>query len=157
MGTRVLVTIAAVAVIVLVIGSVLVLHGQAAAPSSSPSVSPKAAATSGSPSASGLVSTDETVGSGAEAVAGKTVSVNYRGTLADGTEFDSSYKRNQPFEFMLGAGQVIKGWDQGVAGMKVGGKRKLVIPPDLAYGAQGTNGIPGNSTLTFEVELLDVK
>jgi FKBP-type peptidyl-prolyl cis-trans isomerase len=109
-----------------------------------------------SPSA-GLVSTDEVVGTGAEAVAGKTVTVNYVGTLSDGTKFDSSYDRNQPFDFALGAGQVIKGWDQGVVGMKVGGKRKLVIPPDLGYGANANGKIPANSTLTFEVELLAVK
>lgn len=90
-------------------------------------------------------------------MAGKTVSVNYTGTLTDGTKFDSSYDRNQPFDFQLGAGQVIKGWDQGVAGMKVGGKRKLVIPPGLGYGAQANGKIPANSTLIFEVELLSVK
>ncbi|MDP4007522.1 MAG: FKBP-type peptidyl-prolyl cis-trans isomerase [bacterium] len=97
------------------------------------------------------------VGDGAEAVAGKSVSVHYTGTLLDGTKFDSSLDRGEPFQFVLGAGQVIQGWDQGVAGMKVGGKRKLTIPPDLAYGTQGVPGaIPPNSTLVFEVELLDV-
>lgn len=110
------------------------------------------------PSSSGkLESTDLTVGTGDEAVAGKTVSVNYVGTLTDGTKFDSSYDRNQPFEFALGTGAVIKGWDQGVAGMKVGGKRKLVIPADLGYGSQANGKIPANSTLVFEVELLGVK
>ncbi len=107
--------------------------------------------------ATGLQKTDEVVGTGAEAVAGKHVTVNYLGTLTDGTKFDSSYDRNQPFDFDLGAGQVIKGWDQGVAGMKVGGKRKLVIPPELGYGSQAAGSIPPNSTLVFEVELLDVK
>ena len=83
--------------------------------------------------------------------------MNYRGTLESGQEFDSSYKRG-PFEFPLGAGRVIKGWDEGVAGMKVGGKRKLVIPPDLAYGSRGAGRvIPGNATLIFEVELLGIK
>lgn len=97
------------------------------------------------------------VGSGAEAQSGQTVSVHYTGWLTDGTKFDSSVDRGTPFEFPLGVGMVIKGWDQGVAGMKVGGKRKLTIPPDLGYGASGAGGvIPPNATLVFEVELLDV-
>jgi len=101
---------------------------------------------------------DEVVGTGIEAVAGKVVTVNYSGTLTDGTKFDSSYDRNQPFTFNLGAGEVIKGWDQGVAGMKVGGKRTLTIPPELGYGAGGAgNLIPPNATLVFEVELLKVE
>ena len=105
---------------------------------------------------SGLRITDLVVGDGAEAIAGQTVAVNYRGTLANGTEFDSSYGRS-PFSFPLGGGRVIQGWDEGVAGMKVGGKRKLVIPPDLAYGDRGAGGvIPPNATLTFEVELLRI-
>lgn len=107
-------------------------------------------------SASGLRITDLVVGDGAEATTGQTVVVNYRGTLANGTEFDSSYGRG-PFPFPLGAGRVIQGWDEGVAGMKVGGKRKLVIPPDLAYGERGAGGvIPPNATLTFEVELVRI-
>jgi hypothetical protein len=103
--------------------------------------------------------TDIAIGTGAEAKAGNTVTVNYLGTLLDGKKFDSSYDRGIPFSFHLGAGEVIKGWDQGVSGMKVGGKRKLVIPPDLAYGSAeiGNGLIPANSTLVFEVELLDVK
>ena len=101
---------------------------------------------------------DLKVGDGVEAVAGKTVSVNYRGTLENGTEFDSSFKRNQPFGFILGQGAVIQGWDLGVSGMKVGGKRRLTIPSDLAYGDGGVPGaIPGGATLIFEVELLGVK
>jgi len=99
------------------------------------------------------------VGSGAEAVAGKAVTVHYTGWLTDGKKFDSSVDRGQPFKFNLGAGMVIKGWDQGVAGMKVGGKRKLFIPPNMGYGERGTPGgpIPPNATLIFEVELLGVQ
>jgi FKBP-type peptidyl-prolyl cis-trans isomerase len=101
---------------------------------------------------------DEVVGTGAEAVAGKLITVNYSGTLTDGTKFDSSYDRGEPFLFTLGAGEVIQGWDQGFSGMKIGGKRKLTIPSSLAYGEGGIPGaIPGGATLVFEVELLDVK
>ncbi|MBC8135268.1 MAG: FKBP-type peptidyl-prolyl cis-trans isomerase [Fibrella sp.] len=109
--------------------------------------------------ASGLQYDDMTVGKGKTAVAGKTVAVHYTGTLKDGTKFDSSRDRGQPFEFPLGGGQVIKGWDEGVAGMKVGGRRKLIIPANLGYGADGTPGgpIPPNAVLTFDVELMDVK
>ena len=108
--------------------------------------------------ASGLRITDLEVGTGAEASSGQTVVVHYRGTLEDGSQFDASYDRGTPFSFPLGAGRVIKGWDEGVQGMKVGGKRKLVIPPDLGYGARGAGGvIPPNATLIFEVELLEVK
>jgi FKBP-type peptidyl-prolyl cis-trans isomerase len=104
----------------------------------------------------GLSIVDEVVGTGAEAKAGDTVTVHYTGMLTNGTVFDASRNRgDQGFTFALGAGQVIKGWDQGVAGMKVGGKRKLTIPADLAYGNQAVGGvIPANSTLIFEVELL---
>jgi FKBP-type peptidyl-prolyl cis-trans isomerase FkpA len=106
----------------------------------------------------GLKYTEDQVGTGTEATKGKTVSVHYTGWLLDGTKFDSSRDRNQPFSFALGQGRVIKGWDEGVAGMKVGGKRTLVIPPDLGYGARGAGGvIPPNATLKFEVELLEVK
>lgn len=107
--------------------------------------------------ASGLSITELEVGDGDVASSGQTVVVNYRGTLENGKEFDSSYGRG-PFSFPLGAGRVIKGWDEGVAGMKVGGKRRLVIPPDLAYGSRGAGGvIPPNATLIFEVELLDIR
>ncbi len=98
------------------------------------------------------------VGAGAEAVSGKRVTVNYSGILTNGTKFDSSYDRGTPFSFNLGAGEVIQGWDIGVVGMKVGGKRKLTIPANLGYGAAGAGGvIPPNATLIFEVELLGVE
>src|SRR5262245_10099512 len=105
----------------------------------------------------GLTIDDVTVGDGAAAAAGQQVTVHYTGWLTDGTKFDSSKDRNDPFVFPLGAGRVIKGWDEGVQGMKVGGKRKLTIPPALGYGARGAGGvIPPNATLVFEVELLGV-
>jgi FKBP-type peptidyl-prolyl cis-trans isomerase len=106
--------------------------------------------------ASGLQYWDIAPGVGATAVPGNTVSVHYTGWLTNGEKFDSSRDRNEPFSFPLGAGQVIKGWDEGVAGMKVGGKRQLRIPPQLGYGAAGAGGaIPPNATLIFDVELLD--
>ena len=106
--------------------------------------------------ATGLIIEDIRVGTGAQAKAGDNVTVHYRGTLTNGKQFDASYDRGQPFQFPLGAGRVIKGWDQGVAGMKEGGKRKLTIPASLGYGAQGIGPIPPNATLLFEVELLKV-
>lgn len=107
---------------------------------------------------SGLRYQDLAVGEGAEATAGKTVSVHYTGWLPNGEKFDSSRDRDQPFGFTLGAGQVIAGWDEGVAGMKVGGRRKLVIPPDLGYGTAGAPpDIPPGATLVFDVELLNVR
>jgi FKBP-type peptidyl-prolyl cis-trans isomerase len=106
---------------------------------------------------SGLQYEDVVVGTGAEAVAGKQVSVHYVGTFDNGSKFDSSRDRNRPFGFRLGAGMVIKGWDEGVAGMKIGGTRKLVIPGKLGYGAAGIDDvIPPNATLHFTVELLGV-
>jgi FKBP-type peptidyl-prolyl cis-trans isomerase len=107
--------------------------------------------------ASGLKYWDTKAGTGATAENGKTVRVHYTGWLTNGTKFDSSVDRGQPFSFTLGKGMVIKGWDQGVAGMKVGGKRRLEIPPDLGYGPRGAGGvIPPNATLIFDVELLEV-
>jgi FKBP-type peptidyl-prolyl cis-trans isomerase len=107
---------------------------------------------------SGTEYEDVVVGTGAEAKAGSTVFVHYTGTLKDGTKFDSSRDRGEPLPFQLGAGNVIKGWDQGIEGMKVGGKRKLTIPPDQAYGERSPSPkIPPNSTLLFETELMDVK
>lgn len=106
----------------------------------------------------GLITEDILIGKGKEAVAGSKVSVNYVGTLVNGTKFDSSYDRNEPFQFILGNGEVIEGWDKGILGMKEGGKRKLTIPPDMGYGEDGAPpAIPPNATLIFEVELLKVE
>ncbi len=100
---------------------------------------------------------DLQTGNGATAEQGKVVAVHYTGWLLDGTKFDSSLDRRRPFEFTLGLGEVIRGWDMGVAGMQVGGKRRLTIPPELAYGSRGIGPIPPNATLRFEVELLSVR
>jgi len=106
---------------------------------------------------SGLIVEDINIGEGAAAAAGQKVTVHYTGWLTNGAKFDSSKDRNDPFVFPLGGGRVIKGWDEGVPGMKVGGKRKLTIPPALGYGARGAGSvIPPNATLVFEVELLGV-
>jgi FKBP-type peptidyl-prolyl cis-trans isomerase len=107
---------------------------------------------------SGLQYVDLVVGTGRQAELGDTARVHYTGWLADGTKFDSSRDRNEPFSFRIGAGRVIKGWEEGIGGMKVSGKRKLIIPPELAYGSRGAgNVIPPNATLTFEIELLDLR
>ena len=107
---------------------------------------------------SGLKYEDEVVGTGPSPKSGQLVKVHYTGRLVNGTKFDSSVDRGQPFEFTIGVGQVIKGWDEGVSTMKVGGKRKLVIPSELGYGARGAgSSIPPNATLVFDVELLGIK
>lgn len=122
------------------------------APSTEPTPGPT------SPAVTKLVVKDLTVGTGATAKAGNTVTVNYTGWLNDGTKFDSSFDRNEPFSFTIGQNKVIQGWEQGVVGMKVGGTRRLIIPPDLGYGAQGAGGvIPPNATLIFDVQLLSVQ
>lgn len=124
---------------------------------SEPAIEQSMNTTQPSPSAD-LKIEDIVVGTGAEAKSGDTVTVHYTGTLTDGKKFDSSVDRNEPFTTQIGVGGVIQGWDQGIPGMKVGGKRKLTIPPELGYGEQGAGAdIPPNSTLIFEVELLDVK
>ncbi len=108
--------------------------------------------------ASGLKYTDEVVGTGESPKKGETVTVHYTGTLTDGKKFDSSKDRDEPFSFTIGVGQVIKGWDEGVLSMKVGSKRKLIIPSDLGYGSRGAGGvIPPNATLLFDVELISIK
>jgi hypothetical protein len=104
-----------------------------------------------------LIIEDLEVGTGPEVKVGDTISIDYQGTLLDGTEFDSSYSRGEPFETVIGVGQVIQGWDEGVVGMQVGGKRKLTIPADMAYGEQARGSIPANSPLLFEVELKEIK
>jgi len=129
---------------------------QAAPAPSAPAVTESAAAPSAKPSS--LVKEDTVVGKGAAAKTGDTVSVHYTGTLLDGTKFDSSRDRDEPFEFKLGAGMVIKGWDEGVVGMKKGGKRRLTIPSELGYGKAGSPPkIPPDATLVFDIELLEIK
>jgi FKBP-type peptidyl-prolyl cis-trans isomerase len=150
--------------IVLFAVSVLALAAMASAQTAAKKSAAKPAAgptkVTGEPtkSPSGLEYWDIKVGTGAVAQTGQHVKVDYTGWLTNGKKFDSSVGTGKPFDFMLGAGQVIKGWDEGVVGMKVGGKRQLRIPPDLAYGAKGYPGaIPPNSTLIFDVQLVDVK
>jgi FKBP-type peptidyl-prolyl cis-trans isomerase len=143
----------------LVFFALFVLLAAISSPAQNDSSSPTKVEGKGKSTSSGLQYWDLKQGTGATATSGKTVSVHYTGWLAkDGKKFDSSVDRGQPFMFQLGAGQVIKGWDEGVSGMKVGGKRQLRIPPELGYGARGAAGvIPANATLIFDVELLAVK
>jgi FKBP-type peptidyl-prolyl cis-trans isomerase FkpA len=166
--SRALIGARAVLLFVLVIVSAVTLMGCSAKPAAVPEATAPAAAPAeqATPSQPGtktedvteLKIEDLTVGTGSEAKNGDTVSVHYTGYLTDGSTFDSSIPSGQPFEFTLGQGQVIQGWDVGVAGMKVGGKRKLTIPPDMGYGEQGAGGvIPPNATLVFDVELLAIK
>lgn len=108
------------------------------------------------PNGGDLVVEDIVVGTGATAVAGDVITVHYLGTFTSGQKFESSYDSGRPYTFRLGAGSVIPGWDLGIVGMKVGGKRRLTIPPNLAYGATGQGPIPGNTTIVFEVELLSI-
>lgn len=153
MTTKIIGGLASLVLIAIIVGVVLVLHNSSSSSSNKPVVSPTAAT-----AATGLVSTDEVIGNGAEAKVGSSITVKYTGTLADGTVFDSTEKQGgQPATFTLAQGSLIDGWVQGIPGMKVGGKRKLVIPPSLGYGAQGNGSIPANSTLTFEIELVGVK
>ena len=133
------------------------LFAAAAALAQTDTAAPTKVTGAGKTTASGLQYWDIKVGAGAAAVQGKPVRVHYTGWLTNGKKFDSSVDSNRPFVFTLGAGEVIKGWDEGVAGMKVGGKRQLKIPPALGYGARGAGGvIPPNATLIFDVELLGV-
>ncbi len=151
---RRLLLIAALVVVVIVV-ALIILNRNKQPATNAPGLTPGANSTT---TASGMQIEDLTVGSGAQAKVGDQVVVNYTGWLPDGTKFDSSVDRNKPFEFSLGSGEVISGWDEGVAGMQVGGKRRLTVPPDLAYGQAGYAGvIPPNATLIFEVELMEIK
>lgn len=154
MNAQKIIPVLVIIIVVVIIAVFAVTRGRAQSSNSSP------AKVEGEPTktATGLQYWEIKAGTGDTAVAGKRVSVHYTGWLANGKKFDSSVDRGQPFAFSLGAGEVIPGWDQGVAGMKVGGKRQLRIPPELGYGAQGTGGglIPPNATLIFDVELLGI-
>ncbi len=149
----------AVLAIALVAGVIFLESGQKTQTVPIPQLTASPTSVNNQPVVKELKIEDIKVGTGsAEVKSGDTVVVNYKGTLLDGTQFDSSYDRNQPFETKIGAGMVIKGWDEGLLGMKVGGKRRLTIPSDMAYGSQGAGGvIPPNSPLIFELELLAIK
>lgn len=150
MTTKILVVVAAIALIGLIIGGVVVLQGNTT--DSAVTASPKTAAVKE------LKSTDQVVGTGAEAKEGSSITVKYTGKLTDGTVFDSTEKQGgAPATFTLAKGSLIDGWVQGIPGMKVGGKRHLVIPASLGYGAKANGSIPANSPLEFDIELVDVK
>jgi FKBP-type peptidyl-prolyl cis-trans isomerase len=159
MKNKVLTSIATVAVIGLVVYGVIWFKGSSTKTAST-DVQSKQTQDGGKKVESQVTElgvVDTVVGTGIEAVASKKVTVHYTGTLTDGTKFDSSVDRGTPFSFTLGAGEVIKGWDQGFAGMKVGGKRKLTIPASMGYGSRANGKIPADSTLLFDVELLGVE
>lgn len=128
-----------------------------AAVETAPEMAPAVDLSAMTQTASGLNILDLVVGDGEEATPGRSVTVHYTGWFIDGEKFDSSLDRGDPFQLTLGAGRVIAGWDEGLVGMRVGGQRRLVIPPELAYGPEGRSGIPPNSTLVFDVELLAVE
>jgi peptidylprolyl isomerase len=137
----------------LAIGALVYLFSVLRSSNSTPTASPGTEITT----ASGLRYIDEVVGTGESPRTGRPVTVHYTGTLENGTKFDSSVDRGEPYTFQIGTGGVIRGWDEGVMTMKIGGKRRLIIPPELGYGARPNGKIPANSTLYFEIELLDVK
>ncbi len=144
--------------VVLAVGAFFYFYRLKPAEQAVQETSPSTGSGQGGDKVQDLVKEDLVVGTGTEAIPGKKVTVHYTGTLTNGQKFDSSLDRGQPFTFNLGSGQVIQGWDIGVAGMKVGGKRKLTIPPHLGYGERGAGAaIPPNATLLFEVELLKVE
>lgn len=148
-------TMKTIGMMLAILGLVIGVAAQTATTKKASAAGPTKVTGEGTKTASGLQYWDIKTGTGAEAKTGHTVKVDYTGWLTNGKKFDSSVGTGKPFQFMLGAGQVIKGWDEGVAGMKVGGKRQLRIPPDLAYGAKGFGGvIPANATLIFDVQLV---
>jgi FKBP-type peptidyl-prolyl cis-trans isomerase len=155
MGENLMLKSACLIVIVTFVVTAVFAQGGSAKPNTS---APTKVTGDGTKAVGGLQYWDIKVGTGPVAVAGQTVKVHYTGWLTNGKKFDSSVDRGEPFTFELGRGQVIKGWDEGVAGMKVGGKRQLRIPPELGYGDRGAGGvIPPNATLIFDVELLGVR
>ena len=156
MSKAIIIAIIAIIIILIILGAYLLLSGSSKTGSAGNTQNSNTTTAGKTFDIQGMKVEIEKEGSGVAAKNDDNVTVNYVGTLADGKKFDSSYDRNAPFTFQLGKGRVIKGWDLGVVGMKVGEKRKLTIPPDLAYGAAGFLTIPANATLTFEVELLKI-